>query len=297
MKLQDRLIGTALWSKYYLQRLSQHRRFRHLNPPQDGWPVVLGISFPKSGTNLLRQVLEAFVQVGPFADRSFDVFAAFDAETGAAQSGQDAVRYLDTLRAGDVASAHFHTWPEVTQVIGEPRYLPYFMYRDPRDVVISHVFYVTGRAAEHVHHKYYTQVLTSFEERLRTSILGLANAVSPDGEPVDFPDIGRRWEPYMAWLDQPAVLSQRFEDYILNRQAAVGAAADHFLRRVGTLPITRQELVQVIGQNIIPKKSPTFRSGKVGEWQEHFTAEHKSLFKKVTGDLLIRLGYEKDNDW
>ena len=62
-------------------------------------------------------------------------------------------------------------------------------------------------------------------------------------------------------------------------------------------PITRQELVQVIEQNIIPEKSPTFRSGKVGEWQAHFTNEHKALFKKVTGDLLIRLGYEKDNDW
>ncbi len=297
MKLQDRAIRTAYWLRYYAKRLEQGWRYRQAASPKDGWPVLLGISFPKSGTNLLRQVLEAFVQVGPFSDRSFDVFAAFDSETGAARAGSDAVRYLKTLRPGDVAAAHFHTWPEAIQACSQSAYLPYFMYRDPRDVVVSHVFYVTDRAQEHVHHKYYTEVLTTFEERLRTSILGLPNAVGPDGKPVDFPDIGQRFEPYVAWIDQPNVLAQRFEDYILDRQAAVGKAADHFLQRVDTLPISRQQLMDVIERNIIPEKSPTFRSGKVGDWQKHFTDEHKAIFKKVAGEMLIKLGYEKDLDW
>ena len=297
MKFQDRVIGQAYWLRYHTRRQSQGWRFRQLTPPKGGWPVLLGISFPKSGTNLLRQVLEAFVQVGPFADRSFDVFAAFDAETGLARSGQDAVRFLNTLRPGDIAAAHFHTWPEAVQASSQPRYLPYFMYRDPRDVVISHVFYVTDRFAEHVHHKYYTEVLTSFDERLRTSILGLPNAVGPDGKPVDFPDIGQRFEPYLGWLDQPGVLSQRYEDYILDRPAAIGKAVDHFMQRVDTLPATRQQLIQAVEQNIIPEKSPTFRSGKVGDWQKHFKDEHKALFKKVAGQTLIKLGYEKDENW
>jgi hypothetical protein len=30
---------------------------------------------------------------------------------------------------------------------------------------------------------------------------------------------------------------------------------------------------------------------------EFFSEEHKQLFKDVAGDLLVRLGYEKDNDW
>lgn len=297
MKLQDRAIQYAYWLRYGAKRLQQGWRYRQLTLPQGGWPVLLGISFPKSGTNLLRQVLEAFTQVGPFADRSFDVFAAFDAETGAARTGADAVRYLNTLRPGDVAAAHFHTWPEALQACAQPPYLPYFMYRDPRDVVVSHVFYVTDRAQEHVHHKYYTEVLTSFEERLHTSILGMPNAVGPDGKPVDFPDIGQRFAPYMDWLDQPAVLSQRYEDYILDRPAAIGRAADHFLQRVDTLKVSREQLMQVIEQNIIPEKSPTFRSGKVGEWQKHFNAEHKAAFKKVAGEMLVKLGYEKDESW
>jgi hypothetical protein len=48
---------------------------------------------------------------------------------------------------------------------------------------------------------------------------------------------------------------------------------------------------------IQPKKSHTFRSGKTGGWREHFTDEHKKLFKDMTGDLLLKLDYEKDDDW
>ncbi len=33
------------------------------------------------------------------------------------------------------------------------------------------------------------------------------------------------------------------------------------------------------------------------QWREHFSDEHKKLFKDVAGDLLVRLGYEKNNDW
>jgi len=48
---------------------------------------------------------------------------------------------------------------------------------------------------------------------------------------------------------------------------------------------------------IQPKKSHTFRSGKTGGWTQHFTDEHKELFKDVAGDLLVRLGYEPGNEW
>jgi hypothetical protein len=40
-----------------------------------------------------------------------------------------------------------------------------------------------------------------------------------------------------------------------------------------------------------------YRKGIVGDWRNHFTAEHKRIFKAVAGDMLIRLGYEKDLAW
>jgi hypothetical protein len=43
--------------------------------------------------------------------------------------------------------------------------------------------------------------------------------------------------------------------------------------------------------------SLTFRQGQTGDWRNHFVEEHRSTFKEVAGDTLVRLGYEKDLDW
>jgi hypothetical protein len=63
------------------------------------------------------------------------------------------------------------------------------------------------------------------------------------------------------------------------------------------IPIPRDRALSILLKAIQPKKSHTFRSGKTGGWKEHFTEEHKRLFKDVTGDLLVRLGYEESDDW
>ncbi len=40
-----------------------------------------------------------------------------------------------------------------------------------------------------------------------------------------------------------------------------------------------------------------YRKGKRSDWQNHFNDEHKKVFKERYGELLIRLGYEKNYDW
>lgn len=43
----------------------------------------------------------------------------------------------------------------------------------------------------------------------------------------------------------------------------------------------------------------TFREGKIGSWNKYFTKEHIAAFKKSpeANQLLIELGYEKDENW
>ena len=43
--------------------------------------------------------------------------------------------------------------------------------------------------------------------------------------------------------------------------------------------------------------SVTFRKGTTQQWREEFTPEVTKLFKERAGDWLIKMGYEKDNDW
>ncbi len=44
-------------------------------------------------------------------------------------------------------------------------------------------------------------------------------------------------------------------------------------------------------------KKSHYRKGVIGDWKNHFKESHKIFFKEKYGDLLIKLGYEKDNDW
>lgn len=43
--------------------------------------------------------------------------------------------------------------------------------------------------------------------------------------------------------------------------------------------------------------SSFFRKGVAGDWKNVFTEEDKSIFKQEAGDLLVELGYEKDDNW
>jgi hypothetical protein len=274
---------------YQTEKFTQLIRFAALPKPQNDWPILLGISFPKSGTHLLDQILLGFANVAPFAKRVHSFHAEYEGESGVKRAPEQALAWLDLLRPRDVASAHLFARPEAVVRVCSSKFVPYFIFRDPRDVVVSHVFYVTDMEARHVHHNHYRS-LPDFDSRLKTSILGRPNL------DVEFPDIAARFAPYLNWIDQEEVLSIHFEDLIEDRAAALTRIMDHFLQRV-PLHAPRQLILNSLETSINPKKSPTFRSGKTGEWRKHFTDEQKRIFKDATGDLLIRLGYEKSNDW
>lgn len=274
---------------YQTEKLAQRARFASLPAPENGWPVLLGISFPKSGTHLLDQILLGFSRVTPFSRRLHSFYAEYEGESGRKRAPEQALRWLESLRPGDIASAHLFARPEAVALVTTPAFVPYFIFRDPRDVVVSHVFYVTEMEPNHVHHAYY-QSLPDFDARLKVSILG------QPGADVEFPDITGRFAPYLDWLDQPSVMKIHFEDLIHNRVQTLDLILDHLLSRV-PLTVSRETILDALESSINPGKSPTFRSGKTGEWRKHFTEEHKQIFKDVDGDLLIRLGYEKDKDW
>lgn len=271
---------------YQTEKLAQRIRFASI--PAD-LPILLGISFPKSGTHLLDQILLGFSNVAPYAKRVHSFYAEYEGESGVKRSPEQALKWLDSLRPGDVASAHLFARPEAVERVVSKRFIPYFIFRDPRDVVVSHVFYVTNMEAHHVHHEYY-QSLPDFNARLNVSILG-----RPDAG-IEFPDIAARFEPYLDWIQHPEVLTIHFEDLINDRASALTRIMEHLLTRV-PLPTPRNLILDSLETAINPKKSPTFRSGKTGEWKKHFTDEHKRIFKDVAGDLLVKLGYEKDNSW
>ena len=68
MALKSSLRSTV----YHIEKLTQRIRF---SSQAQSLPVLLGISFPKSGTHLLDQILLGFSKVAPYSRRLHSFYA------------------------------------------------------------------------------------------------------------------------------------------------------------------------------------------------------------------------------
>ena len=154
-----------------------------------------------------------------------------------------------------------------------------FLYRDPRDVVVSHAHYVLATES-HSLHQYYKE-LEDIQECIRVSMVGLPHVKS-----FDFPDIANRFMPYMGWAECTYVdwfTSIRFEDLIMN-QVDIYPRLAKWLGDGGKY--------KAMMESIKAEESPTFRKGKVGSWVEEMSITNKELFLEHFNWLLLLLGYE-----
>jgi hypothetical protein len=250
-------------------------------------PAVLGNAMPKSGSHLISQVLHGLPRLGPFVNPGFPPVNR--SEDNHKLPDQAVLANILRMRAGDIAYGYVNSREPFLSALTQPGRATLFIYRDPRDMIISHVFYATQMHASHGMHHYYTQVLKTMEERINAAIQGVEE---PDSE---LSPIRAKYEGYLGWLEQPAALCLRFEDLILDRQAALGRLLDYLEQRGFTPRLERPQAIAVLEQAILPRKSGTFRKGQPGNWQEHFTDKNRAFFKEMAGDLLVKLGYEEGN--
>jgi hypothetical protein len=264
-------------------------------------PILFANSFPKSGTHLLIQILAGFSQIGPVVNSGLPPIVTFEGRTGQRRSTLSILAEIKMLKSGDIAYGHLHAEPEIIDQLSSNPFATYNIIRDPRDVVVSHVHYITELAPEHIHHKYFMEELHNFDERLKYSITGSPgieiriNQDQPGFE--ELPDIRSRLIPFLGWLDVEGVFNARFETLITDPDGSILQMLE-FAGEKGFIFNKNQEAaIEVLKENINPRKSPTFRNGKTGGWKKAFNEENKSIFKEIAGDLLIQLGYETDLNW
>lgn len=252
-------------------------------------PVVLANAMPKSGSHLIYQVVQGLCQIGPFVNPGFPPVNRD--EFNDKLPDERIVQNLKRLRPGDTAYGYIKARPPFISLLTQPGTATIFVIRDPRDMIVSHVFYATNMHSGHGMHTYYTQVLGSMEERINAAIEGVTTPGS-EISPID-----KRYLGYLGWLDEADVLCLRFEELILEREKALASILSYLEQRGFTPTLPRQDQVDILQRFIRPHKSGTFRKGQAGGWREHFTEENKRHFKDHAGDLLLRLAYERNNDW
>lgn len=252
-------------------------------------PIVLGNAMPKSGSHLIIQVLQGLTRLGPFINPGFPPVNR--SEDNRKLSDEAVLANIQRMRPGDIGYGYISAAEPFVSALTRLHRATIFVYRDPRDMIVSHIFYATQMHPGHWMRRYYTEVLHSMEERINAAITGVEEPGS------ELTPIRRRYEGYLGWLEQPNVLSLRFEDLILDRPAALERLLDYLKLRGFNLRMPRASAIAVLEAAIAPKKSGTFRKGQPGNWREHFTDANKELFKEKAGDLLFALGYEQGLDW
>jgi hypothetical protein len=267
-----------------LQAVARWKRFSFTESPP-----IFGNAKPKSGSHLLLQVLNGFTRIMPYRYVEAEPIRTINKDGGR----RTVDRVLSDLKAipnGVIGWGYVDAAPAIASFLTSSGRVNYFIYRDPRDLLVSQVFFATDMHEEHGMHDFY-QSLPDFGERLKIAITGI------DRDGLYMVSVKQRYEGVFQWLEQKNVLCIRYEDLVNHRDAALASMLDEVEKTGYRIPTPREKALSILIEAIQPKKSHTFRSGKTGGWREYFTDEHKRLFKEVAGDLLVRLGYEKTNDW
>ena len=252
-------------------------------------PPIFANSKPKSGSHLLLQVMNGFTQIMPYKYVDADPVRTIKRD-GGRRAADDILADLKSTSTGVIGWGYVDATPENASFLTSAGRVNYFIYRDPRDMLVSQVFFATDMHEEHGMHDYYNS-LPDFGARLNVAITGI------DRDGLKMVSVKQRYEGVFQWLEQKNTMCIRFEELINNRDATLLKMLDEVEKTGYKIPTPREKALSVLVEAIQPKKSHTFRSGKTGGWRQHFTDEHKKLFKDVVGDLLVKLGYEENNDW
>lgn len=252
-------------------------------------PPVLANSFPKSGTHLVFQIVDALPNATNYGAFLASMTSSYRFRE---RSPDNASRFIRGMVPGEIVRGHLFYHPQNAADLAAKNVVHYFAYRDPRDVVVSEAHYLREMNRWHRLAPYFRK-LPSIDDAIMLSIAGF----DPPIPGLEYPSIAARFARYEGWLQHGDCLSVRFEDLASeNRPAVIRKMAEFYARHChGHVDI--DSCAAAMEGSIAPHKSHTFRSGKKAGWRAEFSANHREAFHKLAGELLIRLGYETNDAW
>jgi len=227
---------------------------------------ILLISIPKCGTHLLAKAIELLSGkklAGEFkpVDYQNNTIPPYKSEN---------VFYRSHLGYNSVLAKKFV----------EKKFKLFFIYRDPRDYLISRAYWSQ---------KYLRETKVTPLPGIEQCIDGVINK-----------NLNKYYSIFMPWAQLKSVCLVRFENLI-----GVEGGGDIKLQ---LLELTKIAKFLGIPQNKINQSvldcqknlyggTVTFREGKIGSWKKDLPKNRLPIVKKQVGKLLIDLGYEKNLNW
>lgn len=170
-----------------------------------------------------------------------------------------------------------------------------FVLRDPRDLVISHYFsmrYSHGALGGIVNYRRELEALSEPEGMLQT---------------LEYLHSYGTFLCQSSWLNQSGsdttVLIVRFEDLIGSHSLPLWERVCHHLDIQIPMPILSQVLQDHSFEILsgrrpgVEDKHAHYRKGIPGDWKSYFDEQLIERFKQLTGDLVVKAGYETEESW
>lgn len=237
-------------------------------------------SFPKSGTHLLLQALQAL----PGKTHYGSFIASVPSIIFRRRSDASILRRIRAIAPGEIVPAHLYYSPAAEAALSEKKCVHYFIYRDLRDVILSESHYLAEMAWWHALHRPFRKTCGDIA-RMKLAMHGMVEKYS------EYPDIARRFGFYEGWVNNPNACAVRFEDL-------VGGNRDSTLQRMMTFYAERSPVsgdasafVADAEQRMRPEASHTFHRGETGRGARRMSDELHAEFQETAGILMKKLGY------
>jgi len=169
------------------------------------------------------------------------------------------------------------------------------LIRDPRDQLLSFINWVCEHSIRDT--KTFNKTLLDFIDGKKRSDVHVVRMHSLSNFIWSF-GIAEYYKLFLPWMSLKEFYTVRFENLVGSKGGGSDELQEQELSNIArhlNIPLSKERLEHTKA-NLFGGTN-TFKKGQIGSWKEHFTPQHKAAFKRVAGQLLIDLGYEKDLNW
>ena len=231
-------------------------------------PPALANSFAKSGTYLLAQILEVMLGGRRYGNHLSTVKTSLYQRR---YSDPCIARSLRRAVPGEILPAHLFWSASVEEALNSNQFKHFFIFRDPRAIVLSEVDYITNMASWHVNHKLFKHTLKSDAERIEATISG----VNPqNGKSIGL-SFSERMHEFTPWLTNENVCLIRFESLVSKGdfEGEIEKIIDFYNRTPG-VKLVEKDRISVVKEIINPTRSHTYSGIGMRNWQGRLTGCH-----------------------
>jgi sulfotransferase family protein len=247
------------------------------------YPKVLQTSIPKSGTHVLRMVLEK-IGYRPYALQPFNPYIAIDYEPSGI------LPHLSKTLPGEYLIEHLTWQKQVEEFLCDAGFKILFIYRDPRATAVSWCHHMTRGGTILPFHKHY-QGLSNLHSKITTTLEGIPSCSAGGVAMCPWPEF---YDHFLPWKKSPAVFSVSFEDLIGSRG---GGSDERQLRAIKGIcdylgcSLSHEVACRVAEQVFNPSVS-TFRRGQIDAWRAEVDEATEAVLNDKLAKQLAEWGYK-----